>query len=274
MMPWLELMKEVLLFGERRDDRTGVGTLALFGRTLKLDCRSEFPAVTTKRLPFGSVASELACLLRGFTELDEYHSVGCHIWDKNAEAFGGRVGRTYGAQWRGWKSVMDLRPENGVSFKTTDQIQVLLDGLRAQPHGRRHLVTAWNPGELDQACLPACHVLFQCYLGEDGLSLAVYMRSCDLFIGLPFDMASYGLMQRLIAKELGVSVSRLTFFLGDAHIYLNHVEQVKTVLARRPTGLRPALYLNPDARLLDFQPKHAGLINYEPWPAVPAPMNP
>lgn len=268
MKQWQEILNEVLTVGERREDRTGVGTLAVFARQLTFDNRHEFPAVTTKRLIWNQMAAELACFLQGFETLEQFHSYGCTIWDANAAQNGGKLGPIYGVQWRKWINLN--RVTNGSDI---DQIRMLLEGLRKNPHGRRHLVTAWNPAELPQMCLPPCHVMWQVFMGEGGLSMAVTMRSCDLFLGLPFDIASFALLQRLLAKELGVSSDKLHFFLGDAHIYANHFEQVKTVLSRKPTILRPKLDLALDARLLTFKPSQAKLIDYEPWPAIPAPLN-
>ncbi len=275
MRQWLGILKEAVTIGEPRHDRTGVGTLALFGRSLGFDCRSAFPAVTTKRLHFSSVAAELACFIRGYDSLSEFHEMGCNIWDKNAAQFQGQLGRIYGTQWRDWRAQAH-DPEGGPlpRIVAVDQLQNLLDGLRKDPFGRRHLVTAWNPGELDAVCLPPCHVLFQCFLSPElGLSMTVYMRSADLFLGLPFDVASYALLLALLAKELGVSRDRLIFFLGDAHVYLNHLDQVKMVLSRKPSE-PPLLWLDPGASLLTFRPSQARLERYTPQPAVPAPMNP
>lgn len=288
MEPWQRILKKVLTHGERRHDRTGVGTLALFGEALTFDNRDSFPAVTLKKLGFEQVKAELSCFLHGYDNLRHFHQAGCHIWDDNGTApywlpfarFEGDLGRIYGVQWRNWRSPAQHRGqflgEALYEVKEVDQLRVLVDKLRSEPHGRRHVVTAWNPGELDQMCLPPCHMFFQAFLSGEGmdmrLDIAVYMRSVDLFIGLPFDVASYALLQRLLAKELNVDSGFLTFMLGDTHIYLNHVDQVRTVLAREP-HVPPSLDLSSKASLFEFDPNHAHLMGYQFHPAVPAPMN-
>lgn len=276
MRQWLELLQSVMVCGERREDRTGVGTLSVFGRSLAFTNweGEEFPAVTTKRLAFPQVAAELSCFLKGFTTLEQFQAEGCHIWNDNAAANAGKLGPIYGAQWRGWKRYHPVGTGDfHVLREPADQLRTLVDGLKANPHGRRHLVSAWNVGELGEMCLPPCHVLWQAYVGENGLSLSVYMRSVDLFLGLPFDVASFALLQRLLAREVGRRSDRLVFFLGDAHVYANHFEQVKTVLSRKPTQKRPKLELRDGASLFSFNPGDARLADYEPWPAVPAPLN-
>jgi thymidylate synthase len=195
-------------------------------------------------------------------------------WQPRAE-FEGDLGRIYGVQWRDWRSVAHEIPAFGTpvgSIKRTDQLQELVDGIKRDPTGRRHIVTAWNPGELELMCLPPCPLLFQVYVNVDSLDMCVYQRSCDLFLGLPFDIAGYALLQRLIARKVGLSSGRLTFFIGDAHVYLNHMSQVNTVLERRPHSA-PWLQLEADADLWDFQPHHAKLVCYEHHGAVPAPLN-
>jgi thymidylate synthase len=278
---WHRILRKVRAHGVERPDRTGVGTLATFGEQLCFDNRVAFPAVTTKKLAFGQVASELAAFLAGHSDLQGFHSVGCKIWDGNGTAeywkpramYEGDLGRIYGVQWRDWLSAPRA---GGQPPKSTDQLKELVDGIRRDPFGRRHLVTAWNPGELDQMCLPPCHVLFQafCYPAEKRMvvDLRVDMRSVDLFLGLPFDIASYALLQRLLCKDLGAISGWLTFQLGDSHIYLNHQAQVAEVLAREPREA-PTLRLHRDASLFNFSPDMAELVDYHPHPAVPAPLN-
>lgn len=298
MKEWHKILRRVLEHGEQRPDRTGVGTLSLFGAQVVFDNSTSFPAFTTKKLFFESVKAELSAFLHGYDTLDQFHSVGCSIWDGNGTADywttrqhyrPGYLGRIYGVQWRRWKSYLPLPQYDGLkaalsgnapAFKVTDQLRNLVDGLRNDPFGRRHLVTAWNPGELDQMCLPPCHVLFQCYvsgvraeIGSLRLDLRVDMRSVDLFLGLPFDVASYALLQRLLAKEVGMEPGRLIFQLGDAHVYLNHLDQVRTVLAREPF-LPPQLRFDEEETSpFNFKPHHASLVDYEHHPAVKAPMN-
>jgi thymidylate synthase len=281
---WQRILHDVLSHGIQRSDRTGVGTLALFGKQLIFHNGLYFPAVTTKKLAFEQVKAELACFIQGWSSLDELHSVGCRIWDGNAlaepwatvNAERGNdpgIGRVYGAQWRYWRGLDDAG-----SAIMIDQLRALVSGLRDNPYSRRHIVTAWNPAELEDMCLPPCHILFQCFVepglikGEQLLSLAFYMRSVDLFLGLPFDIASYALLQRLLARECGMVSHRLVVMLGDAHIYLNHIEQARLAVARDPFA-SPKLELVEHATLWDFMPEHAQLINYQSHPAIPAPLN-
>lgn len=279
MRAWKDIMNKVLHHGFRRPDRTGVGTLALFGEQLIFDNRDEFPAVTTKKLAFGQMAAELACFLRGYDNLKDFHAMGCTIWDGNGSADywlpkarnQGDLGRIYGVQWRNWRSV--LCHESGLELVQVDQLKELVDGIRRDLYGRRHVVTALNPGEMGQMCLPPCHVLFQAFVTPSNeLWLRVDMRSVDLFLGLPFDIASYALLQRLLAKELSLDSGFLCFQLGDAHIYLNHVEQVQLVLGREEME-PPRLWLSPEASLFDFHPSQAQLTKYTNHGAVAAPLN-
>ena len=297
---WHGALRSAVQYGDLRRDRTGVGTYATFGEQLVFDNREcvalgldVFPAVTTKRLAYSQVAAELSCFLNGCESLEEFHDRGCTIWDGNGGAeywrprarYAGDLGRIYGVQWRRWRSpspaLMLPRDVPGVraSVNVVDQLERLLDGMRRDPYGRRHLVTAWNPGELDVMCLPPCHVLWQCWVRDDGdggtgqtVDLRVDMRSVDLFLGLPFDVASYATVQRLVARELGMSSGFLTFHLGDAHVYLNHLEAVQEVLSRGPFP-SPGLALADDATLTGFRPSQARMTDYASHPAVPAPLN-
>jgi thymidylate synthase len=276
MQEWHRILSKTMSHGTIRNDRTGVGTYALFAEKLVFDNSFLFPAVTTKQLGMGQVCAELACFLRGYDNLHEFHSLGCKIWDGNGSAdywlprarVAGDLGRIYGVQWRDWRSV-------GLSNEIvhTDQLQQLVEGMHKEPHGRRHVVTAFNPGELSQMCLPPCHVLFQAFVTHDyKVDLLVFMRSVDLFLGLPFDIASYAILQRLLAKELGLPSGFLTFFTGDTHIYLNHQDAVHEVLSREVRS-EPTMSLHPDAGLFNFLPEHAALQGYNPHPAIAAPLN-
>lgn len=278
MIEWQTLIRKVLRHGQRRYDRTGVGTLALFGESVTFDNRNEFPAVTTKKLGFEQMAAELACFLKGARSLEEFHKLGCTIWDGNGNAeywlpraeFDGDLGRIYGVQWRDWRSIDPAGEET-----ITDQLVNLVNGMIKEPHGRRHVVTALNPGELDQMCLPPCHLFFQCFIGNSGqLDMTVYMRSVDVFLGLPFDVASYALLQRLIVQTLGGEAKSgfLTFFLGDTHLYLNHLEQAETVLAREACPA-PRLHLDRSATIFNFHPSQASLDQYSYHGVVAAPLN-
>lgn len=280
MHAWHAILNKALRRNDRRVDRTGVGTVALFGEQLIFDNRDDtFPAVTTKKLIWSQMVAELACFLRGYDNLEQFHTMGCTIWDGNGEAdywapdarWPGDLGRIYGVQWRDWRSV--LCHDNGLELVKVDQLKELVESLKHSPYSRRHAVTAFNPGELKQMCLPPCHVLFQAYVTGNGeLWLRVDMRSVDLFLGLPFDIASYAVLQKLLAKEVGLKSGFLVFQLGDAHIYLNHLEAVSTVLSRDPRKA-PKLVLDAQASLFDFHPSQASLINYDPWPAVKAELN-
>jgi thymidylate synthase len=280
MRQWLDTMERVVLGGVRRPDRTGVGTWALFGMQISFDLQQGFPAVTTKKLHTGPMWGELAAFIQGCSHLDDFHRFGCHIWDDNGNADywtpkateAGSLGRIYGVQWRDWLS---CGPDTGK--ESTDQLRLLVDGIKRDPYGRRHLVTAWNPGELDQMCLPPCHVLFQCFvrpaaLGKVCLDMRVDMRSVDLFLGLPFDVASFATLQHLVAKDTGLMPGKLYFQLGDAHVYCNHLEQVMEVLRREPLPL-PRLKLDPATSLFNFHPDHAQLVGYQHRGVVSAPMN-
>ncbi len=276
MVNYQRLLYDVLTKGEQRPDRTGTGTLSLFGQQLRFDCASSFPAVTVKRLPFEGVCGELASFIAGARDVADFQKNGCRFWDANAERtsgskflpeFKGDLGRIYGVQWRSWHFV----DRSTYKWFQVDQLRELVAGIKAQPYGRRHLVLAYNPGELDQVCLPACHVLFQCYVARERLDLLFWMRSVDLFLGLPCDIALYALLQRLIALECGLLPGMLIAQLGDCHIYLNHIAQTKQILSRVPLN-PPQLVLAKEASLFGFKPAHASLRGYDPHPAIKAPM--
>lgn len=217
------LLKDVLDNGEPRQDRTGVGTRSVFGRQLRYDLSKGFPRITTKYVPMKVVKAELLWFLRGEDNISWLQEQDVHIWDDWADT-DGYVGPLYGAQWRSWI---------GADGRAHDQIQKLIHGLREDPHSRRHLVSAWNVGELSEMALAPCHAFFQCYVSnDDRLSLQVYQRSADLFLGLPTNIASYALLTHMLAQQTGLSVGELIWTGGDCHIYDNHVEQVKTQLER------------------------------------------
>lgn len=277
MKQWHDVMQKVMEHGDSRPDRTGIGTLALFGEQLVFgNYDHEFPAVTTKKLGFTQVLAELTCFLRGYDNLSQFHSVGCTIWDGNGNAEywtprkDGDLGRIYGVQWRDWRS--SVRTNHGLELSRIDQLQMLLDGIKQDPYGRHHLVTAWNPGELKDMCLPPCHVLFQAFVSSGYIDLRVDMRSVDLFLGLPFDIASYAVLQRLLAKETGYKSGRLIFQLGDAHIYRNHLDAAREVLDR-PFKKLPDIIFTDKSSLFDFSPDDACLVGYDPHPAVKAKLN-
>lgn len=217
------LLKDVLLHGEPRHDRTGVGTRSVFGRQLRYDLSRGFPRITTKYVPMKSVKAELLWFLRGERHINWLRLLDVHIWDDWADE-NDSVGPLYGAQWRSWID------SDGMAI---DQIKRLIGGLRNDPHSRRHLVSAWNVGDLPRMALAPCHAFFQCYVSNDSrLSLQVYQRSADLFLGTPFNIASYALLTHMLAQQTGLSVGELIWTGGDCHIYDNHVEQVKVQLSR------------------------------------------
>lgn len=278
MRQWQGLMANILEFGKRRPNRTGVDTIAAFGAIIQFDdIYKQFPAVTTKKLGFTQVKAELACFLRGYDNLADFWVMGCNIWDENANAEywlknpnrrgEGDLGRIYGVQWRDWRAP---NKEYGI-----DQLKILVQNLRDDPFSRRHVVTAWNPGELDKMCLPPCHTMFQCYVDQGSLDMLVQMRSVDVFLGLPFDIASYATLQHLLAKECGYIPRTLKFCLGDTHIYTNHLEQVKTVLAREPYPLPHLEYATGRGsnKIWNFDPKDVELVGYKSHDAVPGVMN-
>lgn len=259
-------------------DRTGVGTRALFRRSMRFDLSTgKFPIVTTKKVYFYGVVAELIWFLKGISDNRELQKLGVHIWDGNANdprwkekaKFEGDLGRVYGVQWRNWQS------PNG----EVDQIEDLLKVLKNDPTNRRMLVTAWNPGELDQMALPPCHMFFQCFVRESKyLDLAMYQRSCDLFLGVPFNISSYALLLTLLARFTNLEPGELIHDLGDAHIYLNHIEQVKEQLSRETFEL-PKLELDPSIKSIDdlkldkdFIKEKIRLVDYKSHPSIKAPM--
>lgn len=273
MREWQELLDSVLTFGDQRPDRTGIGTLSLFGKTIEFDLTDGFPIVTTKKLYIQQGLAELAAFLKGATTKEAFNAEGCTYWDKNIDAWSktGYAGRIYGAQWRNWKSIVGAWP---ASIHEVDQIDELIKGINLNPYGRRHMVTAWNPGELEDMCLPPCHCFFQCYVDstKQYLDMIVYMRSVDLFLGLPFDIVIYAVLQYLIARDTKLKPRMLKFLLGDSHIYLNHIEQVKTVLSRIPYDL-PTLKLAPEASVNNFGRRMVLLEGYECHDYIEAALN-
>ena len=274
MKQYLDLLKDILENGESKDDRTGTGTISVFGRQLRFDLRESFPAVTTKKLAWRACVGELLWFLEGssderrLAELTHGTREGVStIWTPNALApywkpkaqFNGDLGRVYGVQWR--------------DFGGVDQILKLVDGLKEDPNGRRHIVSAWNVGELDQMALPPCHVLSQFYVNKNKeLSCHMYQRSVDVFLGLPFNIASYALLTHMVAHVCGLTVGELVISTGDTHIYSNHVVQVKEQLTRSPTS-GPVLRLNPDVVDIDkFTIDDIQLQNYVSMPSIKAPM--
>jgi thymidylate synthase len=301
MKQYHELIKDILTNGEERNDRTSVGTLSVFSRQLKFDLRRGFPAVTTKKLAWKACVGELLWFIEGsrderrLAELTHGTRDGVvTIWTPNALAsywkskakFEGDLGRVYGVQWRHWITPVTHKSEvfmdefgstynrkGSVHHKEIDQLKLLIEGIKSDPNGRRHILTAWNPGELDQMALPPCHVLCQFYVNKNKeLSCHMYQRSVDVFLGLPFNIASYALLTHLIAQVCGLGVAELVISTGDTHIYTNHVEQVKEQLSREPMAL-PTLKINHTIKNIDdFIPEDIELVDYKCYTAIKADM--
>ncbi|MDO5090527.1 MAG: thymidylate synthase [Cardiobacteriaceae bacterium] len=256
MKPYLDLLARVLEEGAAKDDRTGTGTRSVFGAQLRFDLAEGFPLLTTKRVHFKSVVHELLWFLRGDTNVGYLRDNGVTIWDEWADERGD-LGPVYGKQWRDWQGC--------------DQIQTVLDTLKSDPDSRRMIVSAWNVAELPQMALMPCHALFQFYVADGRLSCQLYQRSADLFLGVPFNIASYALLTHMIAAQTGFAPGEFIWTGGDVHLYNNHVEQAKTQLARTPKPL-PRLRLDAADSLWAYGAAHIHLENYQHDPAIPAPV--
>ena len=262
MQQYLELLRHVKEHGVLRQDRTGTGTKSCFGYQMRFDLAEGFPAVTTKRLYMKSVIYELLWFLRGETNIGYLHEHGVHIWDEWADAEG-NLGPVCGRQWRSWPT------GNG---QTVDQIAEVIESIRNTPWSRRLIVSAWNVGDLENMALCPCHTLFQFYVAEGRLSCQLYQRSGDLFLGVPFNIASYALLTMMIAQVTGLQVGEFVHTLGDAHIYVNHFDQVEEQLSRTPYPL-PTMQLNASVKDIDaFRYEDFQLIGYRHHPAISAPI--
>jgi thymidylate synthase len=262
MRPYLDLLAHVLQHGDRRDDRTNTGTLSIFGYQMRFDLAAGFPLVTTKKIHFHSVVHELLWFLAGGTNVRYLDDNGVKIWDEWADAQG-ELGPIYGAQWRAWQAA---------GGRSIDQISEVVRSIRENPSSRRHIVSAWNVGALPEMRLPPCHILFQFYVANGRLSCHMYQRSADVFLGVPFNIASYALLTMMIAQVTGLAPGELIHSFGDAHLYLNHVDQAKTQLARDPRPL-PRVTLNPAVlSVFDFRAGDVTLHDYDPHPAIRAPI--
>jgi thymidylate synthase len=262
MRVYLDLLRDVLQTGVKKTDRTGTGTLSVFGRQMRFNLANGFPVTTTKRLFLKGVIHELLWFLRGDTNIKYLNDHGVHIWDEWADA-NGDLGPVYGAQWRRWSAS---------GGRSIDQITALMDRIAAEPDSRRLLVSAWNVGEIDAMRLPPCHSLFQFYVADGRLSCQLYQRSADLFLGVPFNIASYALLTMMVAQVTRLQPGEFVHTFGDAHIYLNHLEQVDTQLSREPRPL-PKLTLNDRVEsIFDFKYEDFTLTGYDPYPAIPAPI--
>jgi thymidylate synthase len=259
---YLDLLAEVLERGAPKSDRTGTGTRSVFGRQMRFPLEGSFPLLTTKKLHLKSIIYELLWFLRGDTNVRWLQAHGVTIWDEWADA-DGELGPVYGYQWRHWRT-----PDG----RDIDQIRQVLDNLRARPDSRRHLVSAWNPADVDRMALPPCHALFQFYVAEGRLSCQMYQRSADLFLGVPFNIASYALLTLMVAQVTGLRPGEFVLTLGDAHLYLNHLAQAREQLSRAPRPF-PRMRLDPAVRdLFRFRYEDFTLEGYEPHPAIKAPI--
>lgn len=260
MRQYLDLLARIRETGLRKEDRTGTGTLSLFGAQMRFDLADGFPMVTTKKLHVKSIVHELLWFLQGSTNVRGLNKHGVSIWDEWADD-DGELGPVYGHQWRSWPTA------NGESI---DQIAELVEGIKRDPNSRRHIVSAWNVGELDKMALPPCHCLFQFYVGDGRLSCQLYQRSADVFLGVPFNIASYALLTEMLAQVTGLKPGEFVHTFGDVHLYLNHLDQADEQLAREPRAL-PRLEINPEVTsLFDFAYEDLKLVDYDPHPAIRA----
>ncbi len=256
MKQYLDLVKDVLE-GEVRTDRTGVGTISVFGRQLRFDLREGFPLVTTKKVHLKSIIHELLWFLRGETSIKSLKEVGVSIWDEWADE-NGELGPVYGKQWRSWEG-----PRGKV-----DQIERLIHGIKTNPDSRRHVVISFNPADLPEVAPPACHTLFQFYVSGDELSLQLYQRSADLMLGVPFNIASYSLFLMMVAQVCGLKPKEFVHTFGDVHIYQNHIEGAKLQLSREPKAL-PKMTINPEVKnIFEFRYEDFTLSDYDPFPHI------
>lgn len=256
---YLNLLRDILDNGVRRDDRTGTGTLGVFGRQIRFDLSKGFPLLTTKKLHTRSIFIELLWFLRGDTNIGWLKDNGVGIWDEWADA-NGDLGPVYGKQWRSWAA------PNGQSI---DQIQKLIHGLKTNPNSRRHIVSAWNPADVDDMALPPCHCLFQFFVADGKLSCQLYQRSADVFLGVPFNIASYALLTMMLAQVVGLEPGDFVHTFGDAHLYLNHLEQAELQVTRAPLPL-PTLTVAPKSDLFAYELSDFVLSDYAPWPHIKA----
>ena len=262
MKQYQNLLKKLLNSGSKKNDRTGTGTLSYFGHQMRFNLADGFPLVTTKKIHFPSVVHELLWFLKGDSNIKYLNDNGVSIWDEWADQ-NGDLGRVYGVQWRSWMS------SNGESI---DQISNLMDSIKNNPDSRRHIVSAWNVGDLNKMKLPPCHALFQFYVVDNKLSCQLYQRSADVFLGVPFNIASYAILTHMIAQICGLEAGTFVHTLGDAHLYTNHLEQARLQVSREPMPL-PTLKLNPDIENIDdFKFEDFEVIDYQHHPHISAPI--
>ena len=262
MQQYLDFLRRILAEGEEKGDRTGTGTISVFGHQMRFDLSAGFPALTTKKLHLRSIIHELLWFLKGDTNIAYLKANGVSIWDEWADE-NGDLGPVYGAQWRSWPA-----PDG----TTIDQIAGVVQQIKTNPSSRRHIVTAWNPAEVDNMALPPCHCLFQFYVADGKLSCQLYQRSADIFLGVPFNIASYALLTMMVAQVTGLKPGDFVHTLGDAHIYKNHFDQAHLQLSREPRAL-PVMQINPDVTdLFAFSYDDFTLEGYDPHPAISAPI--
>ncbi len=260
MKQYLDLLQRIIDTGVRKHDRTGTGTLSVFGHQSRFNLQEGFPLLTTKKLHLRSIIHELLWFLKGDTNLNYLHRHKVSIWDEWADE-NGDLGPVYGKQWRAWQTT---------DGRVIDQISQVISQIKENPDSRRLLVSAWNVGEIEKMALPPCHIVFQFYVAEGRLSCQLYQRSADVFLGVPFNIASYALLTHMVAQVCDLQVGDFIHTLGDAHLYLNHIEQAKLQLARQPLPL-PTLKLNPSVRnILDFKYEDIEILNYNAHPHIKA----
>ncbi len=262
MRQYLELMRHVLEHGVRKDDRTGTGTLSVFGWQMRFDLAEGFPLLTTKKLHVRSIIHELLWFLRGDTNIRWLNEHGVSIWDEWADE-NGNLGPIYGHQWRSWPTC---------DGRHIDQIAHVIDQIRNNPDSRRIIVSAWNVAQLEEMALPPCHLLFQFHVAEGRLSCQLYQRSADIFLGVPFNIASYALLTHMIAHVTGLKAGEFIHTLGDAHLYLNHLEQARTQLQRQPRPLPQLVIRRSVSDIDDFRYEDFEIIGYDPHPHIKAPV--
>lgn len=263
--PYEDLLREILMTGTLKSDRTGTGTISLFGKQMRFDLAESFPLITTKRVFFRGVAYELLWFLRGSGNVRWLQENNVHIWDEWADE-NGDLGPVYGVQWRSWPAPTPDDPN-----RTIDQIARVMDLIRHHPDSRRMVVSAWNPAEVENMALPPCHALFQFYVADGRLSCQLYQRSCDMFLGVPFNIASYALLTCMLAQQAGLEPGKFVWTGGDCHIYDNHVEQVLEQLGREPYPY-PTLHIDPAASLADYAYEDFHVENYRHHPTISAPI--
>jgi len=262
MKQYLDLMKDILETGTSKTDRTGTGTRSVFGRQLRFDLAQGFPLLTTKKLHTRSIFIELLWFLKGDTNIKYLHDHGVTIWDEWADE-NGDLGPVYGHQWRSWPTP---------SGQTIDQITNVLNQIKQKPDSRRHIVSAWNPAEVDKMALPPCHAMFQFYVADGKLSCQLYQRSADYFLGVPFNIASYALLTHMFAQQCDLKPGDFVWTGGDVHLYTNHIEQAKLQLSREPFDLPQLTIRRKPASIFEYQYEDFEIVNYQPHPGIKAPI--